>query len=727
MKRTATLLFWLATVLANAQTTPPFSIDDVLSAPYCSNLTGGPNRVAWVNTTEGVRNLYVHSTNTGKTQKLTNQLIDDGQEFGELTFSPDGKWLAYVRGGGKNREGVSPNPTSDPAGAEQAVYITSTDGSGQPRRIGTGNHPVFSPTANRLLFTQGGQVMVADWLANQTKRNGQSSSTPAKLFSARGFLSDASWSPDGNRVLFVSNRGYHNLIGVYNLTQRTVTWLAPGVDRDASPVWSPDGKRVAFLRQPGQQHGELDNIMGGNRFAVWVADVATGEGRQLWQSPADDGGFAQYYPAEPLRWTVAGQLLFFSEHQGWMHLYALSPDAPGQARNLTGNTDGSSHYEAEETCLSPDGKTLYFSANNPANDPLDIDRRHIWRVGTDGSARPELLTPGTGIETDPMLVGDRLFYRSAGWNRSTGIAFRKIGDANETLLFPQSADYDIKRFPAAALVEPKQVVFKAADGVMVHGQLFLPAQTSTAGQPGERRPGLIFLHGGPIRQMLLGWHYRGAYYANAYAMNQYLAAQGYVVLSVNYRAGIGYGRAFRRADKQGPRGASEYQDVLAGARYLQSRADVDPLRIGLWGGSYGGYLTAMGLARNSDLFAAGVDLHGVHDWSWRGNMFSPGGGWAIGETDMKLAFESSPNHNLDFWRSPCLFVHGDDDRNVTFAETVDLVQKLRDRNVPTEVLIFPDDVHSFLLHKNWVKTYQAMDVFFGKYLLKPGGISTATK
>src|ERR1700739_4090609 len=117
-----------------------------------------------------------------------------------------------------------------------------------------------------------------------------------------------------------------------------------------------------------------------------------------------------------------------------------------------------------------------------------------------------------------------------------------------------------------------------------------------------------------MRQMLLGWHYM-YYYWNSYAMNQYLASRGYVVLSVNYRSGIGYGRGFREAPGRAGRGASEYQDVVAGAKYLQSRADVNPTHIGLWGGSYGGYLTALGLARNSDLFAAGVDFHGVHDWS----------------------------------------------------------------------------------------------------------------
>src|SRR5206468_12587173 len=126
---------------------------------------------------------------------------------------------------------------------------------------------------------------------------------------------------------------------------------------------------------------------------------------------------------------------------------------------------------------------------------------------------------------------------------------------------------------------------------------FVPAERRQAG------PALIFVHGGPIRQMMLGFHYM-YYYHNAYAENQYLATRGYVVLSVNYRLGIMYGRAFREAANAGWRGSAEYKDVLAGAQYLQALSYVDRKRIGIWGGSYGGLLTALALARNSDIFAA---------------------------------------------------------------------------------------------------------------------------
>jgi dipeptidyl aminopeptidase/acylaminoacyl peptidase len=199
-------------------------------------------------------------------------------------------------------------------------------------------------------------------------------------------------------------------------------------------------------------------------------------------------------------------------------------------------------------------------------------------------------------------------------------------------------------------------------------------------------------------------------------MNQYLCSKGYIVMSINFRAGIGYGQAFRRAPQQGPRGASEYQDVVAAGRYLQGRPAVDPNKIGLWGGSYGGYLTAMGLARNSDLFAAGVDLHGVHDWSWRAEEFSPGGAWGITEDMLDLAFQSSPVADLSRWRSPVLLIHGDDDRNVMFGQTVDLVQRLRDHKVQQEILVLPDEVHGFLRYESWLDVMKATARFFDKHL-----------
>jgi dipeptidyl aminopeptidase/acylaminoacyl peptidase len=228
-------------------------------------------------------------------------------------------------------------------------------------------------------------------------------------------------------------------------------------------------------------------------------------------------------------------------------------------------------------------------------------------------------------------------------------------------------------------------------------------------------PALVFFHGGSRRQMLLGFHYMN-YYSNAYAMNQYLASKGYIVLSVNYRSGIGYGMEFREALNYGATGASEFNDVMGAGLYLRDRSDVDPARIGLWGGSYGGYLTALGLARASALFKAGVDFHGCHDWNNVIRNFIPAYDANAQSDAARVAFESSPMASIDTWHSPVLLIQGDDDRNVPFTETIKLVEALRNKGVYFELMVLPNEVHDFLLYRSWVKAYATSADFFDRKL-----------
>ena len=210
--------------------------------------------------------------------------------------------------------------------------------------------------------------------------------------------------------------------------------------------------------------------------------------------------------------------------------------------------------------------------------------------------------------------------------------------------------------------------------------------------------------------MLLTWHYMD-YYSNAYAANQYLASRGFIVLAVNYRLGIGYGHDYNFPPRWGPTGASEYQDVVAGARFLQRDSHVDPGRIGIWGGSYGGYLTALALARNSDIFKVGVDFHGVHDWSAdiadglsaQRKRYEQYDTRAI----MRLAWRSSPDASIATWRSPVLLIQGDDDRNVHFDQMVDLVERLRNTRVHYEQLVIPNEIHGFLRYASWLRADEA--------------------
>lgn len=658
-----------------------------MSHPIESNLAASQDgkNIAWLINDHGKRNILV-KTGTDLPRLLTDYQLDDGQEISQLVFSPNGTKLLYVRGNGTNRSGQNANPASLAEGVDQAIYYKEISSKSPPAKIQVGNSPVFYKDGLKFLFSRGGQIYESTMDINYT---------PKLLFSARGTNINPSFSPDGNEVLFTSDRGDHSFIGIFSLIRKEIRWVAPDVSNDSYPVWSPDGKSIAFLRMAGTKVGELSNLTGGVKFSIWIGDATTLKARMIWKSPADDGGFSQYATNNALNWTTSGRILFFSEHSGWNHLYSMN-DSGGDLKDITPGNG-----EVESYVLDPTSKFIYFDGNRE-----DIDRRHIWKSDiTVGS--PIAVTTGEGIEMYPAFAGTMLYAFRSTINTSKMLV--RVDEASKQTVpvyVPKLTTFSTKDF-----VKPEQVIFKAADGTTIHGQLFIN-RASTG-----KRPGLVFMHGGPIRQMLLGFHYSD-YYINSYAFNQYMASQGYVVLSVNFRSGIGYGRDFRRAKNQGPRGASEYQDVVAAAKHLQSLPEVDAAKIGLWGGSYGGYLTAMGLARSPEIFKAGVDLHGVHDWAFRAREFSPGGSWGITDKDMDVAYKSSPISDLSKWTAPVLLVHGDDDRNVLFQQTTDLAEKLRDKNVQVEVLVLPDEVHGFLRYDSWKRVFENAKDFFDRTLKK---------
>jgi len=679
---------------ANAQKS--FTLEQVMSAPFPSNLIAAKksNRIAWTLDQEGRRNIWVADDAGIAGRQLTKYTEDDGQELSGLNFSADANAIVYVRGEGKNQAGQVPNPTSNPAGTEQAVWTVAWSG-GEPKRVDAGHSPDIS-SRGRIAYVKDGQI----WLAPL-----DGTEKPQQLV-VRGQNFDAHWSPDGSRLMFVSARGDHAFIGVYDVAAKSVQFMAPSVDSDGVPVWSLDGKRIAFVRRPAEARDTPQGYFIApdkpHPWAIWVADASAGSAKEIWHSSTTPQGSFPYMADDTgggvLNWAADNQLVIASEEDGWQHLYALSADG-GTPKLLTpGNC------EVEQWSFSPDKRTVLFNSNCS-----DVDRRHLWRVNTSGG-QVGRVTTGEGLEWSPVPLSDgqRFVYLGSDAKHPARVFLSNLsGDSLTAML---GGDTWPKDFPSDHLVAPQQAIFKSGDGLEIHGQLFVPAGMKA----GEKHPALIFLHGGSMRQMLLGWHYM-YYYSNSYSMNQYLASRGYVVLALNYRSGIAYGRAFREAPGRAGRGVTEYQDVVAAGKYLQSLSNVDPKRVGLWGGSYGGYLTALGLGRNSDIFSAGVDMHGVHDWptdNWDGKN--------IPAELNKLAHDSSPVTAVNTWKSPVLFIHGDDDRNVYFTQTVDLVARLREKGVDIEQLIFPDDVHDFLLHRNWLAAYHATSDFFDRHFKTPG-------
>lgn len=674
---------------ASAQSPGALTLDQLLATPFPTGIVAAPRggAVAWVLNERGARNIWVATPPAYAGRRLTNWSADDGQEISSLTWEPDGNSIVFVRGGGRNRAGESPNPAQLVGGAESAIYRVSLAG-GEPRRLGGGAAPSISPDGATLLVSRG-----KIWSRSLRDGGGEF----AELLGIRGGQGNVRWSPDGSRFAFVSDRGDHAFVGIYDVAARSVRYLAPSVDSDMSPAWSPDGRRIAFIRIPASSRLTLfEAVRRARPWSIMVADVATGEARAAFTVDTGDGSaFREIVGGDQLLWGDGDRLVFPWEKDGWTHLYSVA--AGGGRPLLLTPGDG----EVEDVVLSRDRRTVFYNSNQG-----DIDRRHLWRVSVSGGA-PVALTSGDGIEWAPRELSDGslAFLRSDA--RTPAHAVRMVAGAAAV---PLAANVPAD-FPSARLVVPQGVMITAADGMQIHAQLFLPPGHVA----GTRHPAAIFFHGGSRRQMLLGYNY-GEYYHNAYSLNQYLASRGFVVLSVNYRSGIGYGLDFREAERYGAGGASEFNDVVGAGMYLRGRDDVDGSRIALWGGSYGGYLTAMGLARAPELFAAGVDLHGVHDWNVGIRTFVPTYNTLLDPDRTRLARESSPLASLDRWRAPVLVIHGDDDRNVSFAETITLVEELRARDVEVEQLIFPDEVHSFLRHASWKAAYGAAAEFLERRL-----------
>ncbi|MEP9359718.1 prolyl oligopeptidase family serine peptidase [Sphingomonas sp. KR3-1] len=663
----------LCGALALAFAPPALAQTDDLAAglalPVASQMAGARDvpRFAWVENRAGARNLWVADAGQPAWQR-TRYAEDDGMLLYDLALSPDGQRLAFVRGGDEEfPDGRAPNTASAAYPPGQQVFVANATTGVDPTPIGDGHLPVFSPDGSRIAFTRRGEI----WLWQGGK--------PARIAQVSGEVSDLKWTPDGKRLYFVDNRDDHAFVALLDVDAPKLTYMEPALGFSVEPALSPDGTQIAYLQFRDPPAGATADS--GPYWSIRVADTATGKARTLWTAPQGMGSRYAGTRQHNLWWSKSGQLLFPWERSGFLHVYAIDAAKGGAPRELTpGN------FEVETFVLGADD-VLTFAANAD-----ETDRRHFWQVSASGGAAKRV-TAGKGSESLPVFAGGLL----------AGIATDAGHPAHPVLargLAPLGEVAELKN-----AIAPEAVTYQAEDGVIVHAQLF-------RGRGKGPRPALVFVHGGPKRQMLLGFH-PSQYYSNAYVMNQALAAHGYTVLSVNYRSGTGYGQAFREAPGIARDGAAEYRDVLAGGRWLAAQKDVASDKIGIWGGSWGGYLTALALARDSALFKAGADFHGVH------TLLKPLEGSL--SPDQQLAarqkqWESSPMGSIDSWRSPVLLVHGDDDKNVDFNQSLLLARALSARRIPFEELVFPNERHEFLRTADWLAAYRRTTAFFDEKL-----------
>lgn len=684
------LLFFLFLCFSNSVFSQSFNMEQVGKFSFPSELTSSPvgEKIAWAMNEQGKRNVYFAEGPDFQPVKLTQFNNDDGQEISNLKFTADGNWLIFVRGGdhGGGNASSTVNAQNLPTLPKVEIWKIELQ-SKKAESVVEGDDFVLGPQ-NQLLYLKGGQVWKAD-LGGKAN--------PDQLFQIKGNVNTLEFSPNGEKLAFTVNRGGHQLIGIYENQETPIHWIAPSFHRYSQPKWSPDGSQIAFIKTLGGSGAALSLLEPRHvPWEIWLADVESGKGEVLWKAPTTLRGSYRYgffaFPNEK-------EIVFESYHEGWQHLFALDISS----KDLQSLTPG--EYLVEQIKLSQNGNRVVFSANTGA-EREDLDRRHIGSIDLQ-TKKLAWETSGTGIEAYPVGLGEgnKLAYFSATAQRSHLVAVKT--DQGTSLLQESSIPID---FPQDKLVTPKQVSFTAPDGTTVYGQLFEKEGGAA------KKPGVVFIHGGPQRQMLLGWSYMD-YYSNTYAYNQYLAELGFVVLSVNYRLGIGYGYEFHRPAYGYYQGAVEYQDIKAGGEFLAALGQVDADKIGVYGGSYGGYLTALALARDSDLFKVGVDIHGVHDLDGRYELPE---GYEVApdyEKAKEIAWKSSPMPDLATWKSPVLFIHSDDDRNVEVSQTTDLIRRFEEMGMPYESVLIPGDTHHWMKWENMIEVGQLTADFLKKHLM----------
>ncbi len=650
------------------------TLSDFIDLTYTTLITAADDAdtVAWVVRRQGEERLMVASGDDEHAREIIALVGDTGDTIQSITLSADGRWLVFRRGPSPAPNGRLPNPASLVTPLTDGLWIADLKQPAAPTLFATAaGSASFSPQSDALAFIQAGSLRVTD---------PQQPSLPDPLLTDAGSVSQFAWSPDGKSLAFVSSRRTSSFVGLYRLGADRTEWLAPSTGRDSSIAWSTDGSKVAFLRTPGSDYTEPFQVMMGDPFEIWSVDLASGAAKRL---HADTERHAFRQLGLPLRWLADGRVLFLSAADGFSHLYAVDQ----QSNELSQLTTGA--FEVESVAVNRAGTTIAIESNR-----ADVNRRDIatWQIGQPSFQR---ISAVDTVATDPVFVGStgKIAYRSATERRPPTPTMMSVDGSGKELLLDEIPSLTIFQ-------KPETVTFAAPDGLQITGTLFR-AQGITANQRGSA---VIYAHGGPPRQMMPAVH-RSLYYAYAYAANQYLASQGVTVLAVNYRCGIGFGTQFHSVPKYGPHGAEELQDVIAAAEYLRLLPSVDGKRIGIYGGSYGGHLTANCLGRRSDLFAAGVAWHGIYDWSYWVKNPNPGGmfftPWGVAGEDPQVVRESSAIAHVDTWRSPLLLVSGDDDRRVMFEETVMLEHALQRAGVEVETMVLPNEIHSFLRHASW--------------------------
>ncbi len=586
------------------------------------------------------------------------------------------------------------------------------------------------------------------------------------------------WSPDGTRIAFLSKRGGGE-------SPKTRIWILPVSGGEpaaltdektevAAHEWSPDGKSIAYVavdrkpeeREKEEKAGKDRKVVDGDLLPrrLWIADGTTGKSEKL----ASLGELSVW----DFAWAPDGSALVAAvtelnrtDDSYMLKRLSVLPLA-GERREIVPVVG-----KIGEVAWSKDGRTIAWLGGVDSSDPatgslfvvpaeggvprnLTSSREETaqaisWRadgriavtsiVGT--RSMVSFVDPATGAWETAVPPGLAAFSSSTWSDDGARYAFAGSTSEHPTDVYagswlpapPPAAGRKKSRTPPPAPEPPRRIVnsipqidtlprgvqetirYRAKDGLEIEGVLIRPVGFTE----GARSPLVVIVHGGPESQYLDGWQ-------NSYASPGHaLAERGFMVFFPNYRGSTGRGVAFTKADHK-DLGGKEFTDVLDGIDHLASKGWIDPKRVGVTGGSYGGYFTALGVTRYSDRFAAGVELFGITNWeSFLGQSDIPVENsmvhWALWCYDhADLCRERSALGNLDRARTPTLILQGEVDERVPKPQSDELYAALKWKKVPVEYVLYPREAHGFRERWHRIDALTRLLDWMEKYL-KPAG------
>ncbi len=723
MVRIAALLFSLA-LAGQAQ---DFSLGSLFTRPYVWGTS--PSQVTWAKRShvlgflwnaqgQAFRDLYVYNADTKTLQRLTDleslkDPINDGEAERDIhrqDYLPPRAGLAGFELSEDGRKAVF--------SYRGDLFLAPTNG-GQLHRLtktkAAETNPQFSPDARSVAYLQSGQLYVMGLNGGMIEQR-TDIKPPATLVNFH-------WSPDGKQISYAVAPQTGRMLPLPIYSGQFVTaspfarsvagdlpvplqWYvteasgdAParlldagkGISRRASQ-WSPDSKYLVLVEQ-AQNFKSLN---------VRVVTVNTGKSKVVFHQEDD-----RWVELPDIGWDQAGKRLWFtSDQSGYQHLYTAAPDGS----ILKQLTQGEWEVHNDPFSHSPQwvGDSIYYSST-----AASTTERQFYRVKADGSSTPERLTSEEGL--------------NIGWVSEDGQvrAMMHADMKNPLDLFVEGKRVTQSPQPAFYAMPWAQAKFftypSLRDGKAVSARLLLPAGYQPDDPNAKPRPAVVYIHGsGYATSVLKQW---GSYQDLRFVFNNYLASQGFVVLEMDYRGSTNYGRDWRSGVYLNM-GGPDLEDVLGGVEYLRNLKNIDMNRVGIWGWSYGGFMTAMAMFKSPATFKAGAAFSGVYDWA----------NYNAAYTDERLtapsenpeAFRrSSPIHFSDRLQNRLLILHGIADDNVLFQEAVQLSEKLIHEGKQFEEAFYPEESHAYVRDETLKDAFTRTAEFFARHLKEENGAPVA--